>query len=347
MSEQHRMNPGPLLDNNGNLAEPGYAFSLVKRYDRKLIKAHKCRIKEWDYYYVGNKDDGLALTVADNGYMWLAGITILQFKKEGTVEDSQTYMGAFPMGKLNLPSDSRLGDIDFSDSKKGYSFRFFHEGAKRHLICEAAKVGPNAQPFHCDILLSETNGHSMVIATPFKQKHHFYYNQKINNQAASGYAKLGELTIDFNKDSFGVLDWGRGVWSYRNTWYWSSLNSSIDGVPFGWNLGYGFGDTKAASENMLFIGENVYKLDDVRFDIPMGPNGKDEFMKPWKFRSAGGDINAVFTPKYNRHSDTNVLVIRSNQSQVFGTFTGYVLADGHRYDFIDLPGFAEKVFNKW
>ena len=24
--------------------------------------------------------------------------------------------------------------------------------------------------------------------------------------------------------SFGVLDWGRGVWTYKNTWYWGSAS---------------------------------------------------------------------------------------------------------------------------
>ncbi len=52
--------------------------------------------------------------------------------------------------------------------------------------------------------------------------------------------------------SFAVLDWGRGVWTYKNTWYWGSASGLVDGVPFGFNIGYGFGDTSAASENMLF-----------------------------------------------------------------------------------------------
>ena len=61
---QHKLTPGPLLDQTGNLAEAGYAFSLVKDYDRKAIKAGKMRIKEWDYYYIGNNDYGIALTIA-------------------------------------------------------------------------------------------------------------------------------------------------------------------------------------------------------------------------------------------------------------------------------------------
>ncbi len=43
----------------------------------------------------------------------------------------------------------------------------------------------------------------------------------------------------------------------------------VDGVPFGWNIGYGFGDTSAATENMLFYNGKAHKLHSVQFHIPM------------------------------------------------------------------------------
>ena len=46
----------PLLDEDGNLIEPGYATSMIYDYDRTDIKANKLRIKEWDYYLIYNKD---------------------------------------------------------------------------------------------------------------------------------------------------------------------------------------------------------------------------------------------------------------------------------------------------
>ena len=339
------MGPGPLLDLEGNLAEPGFAYSLIKGYDRGLILAPKWRIKEWDYYYVGNKDYGVALTVADNGYMSMASVSVLDFNAKNDV--TKSFIGLFPLGKLKLPSDSRLGDIEFDDKKKGFSFHFLHQGEKRRLICSVEKFNKAKETFRCDILLQETNGRSMVIATPFKKPRHFYYNQKIVNLRCSGYAKVGEKMIDLNKDTFGVLDWGRGVWTYRNTWYWSSASGKVGNHIIGWNLGYGFGDTSAASENMLFIDDKAIKLDDVRMDIPLSERGKDDFLKEWTFRSKEGDIALTFTPVYDRHADTNLLLLRSNQHQVFGRFNGYIRADGKDIDIIDLPGFAEKVYNRW
>ena len=344
MGEQHLLSSGPLLNEAGNLAEAGYAFGLVKRYDREAIKAKKSRIKEWDYYYIGNKERGLALTLADNGYMGLVSISLLDFQKKNDITVSKIIL--FPMGKMKLPRTSRMGDVAYADPKKGIELKFLHQGDKRRLLCTFPKFGKAKQIFRCDILLQETNKNSMVIATPFDTPRHFYYNQKINNLVASGYVKLGETFLDFGRDTYGVLDWGRGVWTYRNTWYWSSLNAFQDGHYIGFNLGYGFGNTSRASENMFFYDEKAVKLDDVKMDIPLAKNGKDDFMRPWTFKSKSGDIDLVFTPIYDRHADMNLLVLRSNQHQVFGTFSGTFTVDGETIVLRDLMGFAEKVYNK-
>ena len=344
MSEQHLLSEGPLLDGNGNLADAGYAYSLVRKYDRKAITASKMRIKEWDYYYVGNAKYGIALTVADNGYMSMASISLLDFR-DVPYDITVSKIGAFPMGKLNLPSSSQSGDVRFKG--KGFDMAFLVEGKKRHLVCSMSKFGKKKELFSCDVFLEPTLDASMVIATPFKKTGHFYYNQKINNQIAHGYAKLGDTTYDFNQDSFGVLDWGRGVWTYKNTWYWSSVSTKYKGHTIGWNLGYGFGDTSKASENMFFFDDKAYKLNDVTMDISLRANGGDDFMKPWTFRSKEGDIAIQFQPVYDRHADTNLLFLRSNQHQVFGTFSGEIHADGKTFSFEELPGFAEKVYNKW
>ncbi|MBR0301819.1 MAG: DUF2804 family protein, partial [Bacilli bacterium] len=66
---QHQLSQGLLLDENGNLNEAGFALSLVRDYNRGQIKGLKSRIKEWDYYYIGNSHFGVALTIVDNSYM--------------------------------------------------------------------------------------------------------------------------------------------------------------------------------------------------------------------------------------------------------------------------------------
>ena len=55
-----------------------------------------------------------------------------------------------------------------------------------------------------------------------------------------------------------------------------------------------------------------------------------------------------FRPVLDRASCTDVKLIKSDQHQVFGMFTGKaVLDDGTVIEVKDFPGFAEKVENKW
>lgn len=340
---QIKLEPGKLLNEEGNLFEAGYANSLVKEYNRLDIKAKKWRIKEWDYYYVGNSKYGIALTIADNSYMSLCSLSFLGFEKPYDI--TKSVMKFFTIGKTNLPSSSKEGDVTYHDKTVFMTFK--HENGKRHLECFWKKFTKEKKDLRLDLYLEETNKDSIVVATPFNKDKHFYYNQKINLLKANGYVKVGDEIIDFNEKTYGVLDWGRGVWTYKNTWYWSSMSGEFEGKRIGFNLGYGFGNNATHSENIFFYEDKSWKLEDVHFDIPISKSGGDSFLEPWKFRSISGDINITFTPILNRHANMNVGVIQSLQNQVFGKFSGYVLVDGKEYYFENMLGFAEKVTNKW
>ena len=340
---QHKLFKGPLLDKKGNLVEAGYAFSLVKEYKRSAIKASKYRIKEWDYYYVGDDEYGIALTIADNSYMSLYSVSVLDFKNKK--EWTKSYMKWFTFGLTKLPSASVDGDTDASGSN--YEMHFINKNGKRELVVSKFKNLSKGIDFSCDVKLSETSENSMVIATPFNKKKHFYYNQKINNMKAVGHFSFGPISHTFKANACAVLDWGRGVWTYSNTWYWSSLNARSNGHYIGFNLGYGFGDTSKASENMFFVDDEAFKLEDVTFNIPLNDKGKDDYLSTWTLTSESKDINLTFKPLIDRYSNTNALLIQSKQHQVFGVFSGTITIRGKKFEIDNLIGFAEKVKNRW
>lgn len=174
---------------------------------------------------------------------------------------------------------------------------FYHEDGLRKLSFHMDKFrGKDA--IEGIVQLSDEPIESMVIATPFDKPGHFYYNQKINCMRAEGWIELGDRRFELTKDKFfAVLDWGRGVWTYHNTWYWGSASGELDGVPFGWNIGYGFGNTEAATENVLFYDGRIHKLSEVRFEIPMDEDGFEDFMKPWVFTSDDNRFYMNFTPR--------------------------------------------------
>ena len=343
---QHRVTrKGPLLDEKGRLVEPGYATSLIKEYNRKDIAANKLRIKEWDYYLIQSDLFALALTIADNGYMGMDSISFMWFD-EAKGSNTQSKIVPLTMGKRKLPATSEIGDIAVSG--KGYDITFQNDGKKRRLFGHMENFA-KGMPILFDITLTDAPRDSMVIMTPYKENEKaFYYNQKINCLRAEGRVEYeGEEYLFAPAHSFAVLDWGRGVWTYKNTWYWGSASGLIGGVPFGFNIGYGFGDTSAATENMLFYDGIAHKLDQVTFHIPE-KDGKCDFLLPWKFTSNDGRFEMDFEPIIDRAALIDLKVLCSDQHQVFGYFTGKaVLDDGTVLEVKKLLGFAEKVYNKW
>lgn len=338
-------NVGNLLDDKGHLIERGYATKLVKKYDRKMIKAGKWRIKEWDYYLIYNDKYGVAITVDDNSYMGLNSFSFLDFSKP--MEITKSPMKFFTNGKTNFPSTSEIGDVKVEEKK--YKFEILNDGKTRK-ISVFMKDFSDKKDAVCELELTNEPKDSMVIITPFKEKKTaFYYNQKIVGFKVNGKVKIGDDEYLFNdKDSRGILDWGRGVWTYKNTWYWGAGCGVVGGHEIGFNIGYGFGDTSAASENMLFYDGVAHKLEDVKFNIPKDAKGNDDFMSPWTFTSSDGRFECDFTPIIDRHSNANILVISSNQHQVFGKFDGRIILDnGKEIKLKNFLGFAEKVKNKW
>ena len=349
MSTQHEITaPQRLLNAEGNIAEPGFAKKLYWQYDRADIKAGKIRIKEWDYYYIGNQDYGLCLTISDVGYVSSLSISLLGYGDK-PFQFNGSEMGIFPMGKVGMPATSERGDV--SAKAGNLDITFENDGEKRHLYGVYQNYVKSGKPLIFDVVLTGIPEESMVIATPFDKKAHFYYNQKINCMYAEGWCEFDGVRYVFNRanGSLGTLDWGRGVWTYDNTWYWGSGQMILEsGDRFGFNIGYGFGNTSAASENMLFFNGKSHKLDEISFNIPKDDNGNYVYMKPWTFTSNDGRFEMSFVPVLDRQCPFNIGLLCMIPHQVFGKMSGKaVLDDGTVIEIKDRLVFAEHVHNKW
>lgn len=338
--------PGPLLDKTGHPVEAGWARKIIKTYDRATIKAPKFRIKEWDYYLViSNKEQtGFAFTVSDDGYIGLQSVSLLDFSDVS--EHTETVLNAFPLGKLRMPSDSSSGDVVYKD--KRLDLEYLLSPGERRIFCNFENF-KDGKPFKCDIRLSQPDADTMVIVKPWQEKRTaFYYNQKINCMRASGTVEFDGRTYTLDPETdFGTLDWGRGVWTYDNTWYWGSGNGVVNGKPFGFNIGYGFADDSAATENIIFYDGKAHKIDEVTFNIPV-ENGQKNYTSPWSFTSSDGRFETEFVPIIDRSAKIDLKVIVTDQHQVFGRMSGKaVLDDGTVLEFKDLLCFAEDVHNKY
>ncbi len=341
MAQHEIVERSTLLDSNGSLVQRGWArhplldcnleASRVYRFARGL---QWFRVKRWDYYGVTFPTGYFSATIADLGYAGQAFVYFVDFENNTYVEDTIT----IPFGSgVNLPRNSHEGASNWSGKKASLAFDI--DGTIRTVHVRWQDFA--GSPLRADLSF-DGGGESTVIATPIGERR-FYYNRKINCMPTTGTITIGDRTIGVERDtSSGTLDWGRGIWEYNSFWVWASGSGFLpDGRRVGLNMGYGFGDTSAATENTLVLNGRIHKLEEVEFDYDNA-----DFMRPWTMKSDRADI--TFTPFLERTAKTNLLLIRSEVHQMFGHYAGTVVDDlGHTIAVDGVVGWAEEHQARW
>lgn len=335
----------PLLDGDGVLFEAGWARKPFWQYQRSMIKAPWYRIKEWDYYYVLSDDleKGITFTISDLGYASMLAICWLDFSTK--TYHQQDLLIPLSNGKLGLDEDSESSCV--IKTSKNFTINYRVEHGRRCIKFNAPNLMLNEHKGisgEFELYHSEASD-SLNIASNWADKATaFYYNRKINGMQAQGNVEINGQRFEFNsKNCLAGMDWGRGNWTYQNRWYWASANGHVNGEVFGLNLGYGFSDRSKASENVAFYKGVAHKIDDLIF-----PFNELDYLQSWQSTSKDGKLSIRFTPLLDRESHVNMLVIRSDQHQVFGYFDGEMtLDDGEVIKFERILGFAEDVYNRF
>jgi hypothetical protein len=337
--------PGPLLDAQGRLAQVGWMrqplldCNLENARFYALRSLQRFRIKRWDYYAFFTPRRFFSATLADLGYAGNIFVYILDYATGELHEEGLV----IPLAKgVALPRNSTVGESCFEDTRARLFFRPVPGGRKVSVSWPAFHDGRGIQ---AEITLRSPAEHeSMNIVIPIGERR-FYYNRKVNCLPAEGMLQYGAQQERLNPyETLGSLDWGRGVWEYRSFWNWASASGFLsDGRTLGLNLGRGFGDLSAATENCLVLNGRIHKLEAVEFDYRSGA-----FMQTWKFRDSQGRLELDFAPFKERIARTNLGIIFSEVHQMFGRYSGRVVTDdGETIPVEGLVGFAEEHQARW
>ena len=344
MKQQLLKGPGKLLDTDGNLTQAGWATQPV--LDANLENCHfyqiralqSLRLKTWDYYAVTTPTHFFSFTVSDVGYLGMVFAYVIDFETGAYKE--QTLSLPFG-GGVKLPRNSTEGVTEYR--KKDLFLRFNVEKESRTVSVRWPGFGGNA--LNAELALDCPEGHeSMTIVIPIQEKR-FYYNRKINCMPASGWVEYQGKRFEIDPSScLGNLDWGRGVWEYSSFWVWASASGFLqDRRCIGINLGFGFGDTSAATENCFILEGKIQKLGEVKFTYD-----NKNFKAPWTMNAPDGRLELVFTPFFERVAKTDALVLKSEVHQMFGRYNGHVVTDdGENLAITDLIGWAEEHNARW
>ena len=334
MKQREFTSPGPVLDEAGRPVA-GYSTHSMLQYDRAAIRANAFRIKEWDFYQVSDRHKCLQFTLGHASYAGQVGIMFFDFEQGEWIANFDKML-VLPFGSLKMPADAEASHTLTCD-KGGMFMQYETRGDTTVLRCRH-------EGFETELTLTRENPCSIALNVPFDESPtRFYYNQKINCMRAAGQVKVGDKTYVFDPgDSFGLLDWGRGVWPFHNEWFWSNGTGLVGGEVFGFNLGCGFGNTETATENTLFWHKQAYKLGRVSI------RHEADYMQPWHLDDDEGRLSLTMTPSWDRTTKTKLLFIDNECHQVFGRFDGFaVLDDGTKLEVRELFAFAEHAVNNW
>lgn len=331
-----------LLDDNGKLIKAGYCEYNRYIYDREHIKFNKGKIKEWDYYQISDDTYTIHFNIFDVSYAGSFVFSVFNRKTGDVIEKCGVSLLTY--GNIKMEEDTNVPHVVSFNSSDCYA-KIVTGIGKRNLY---AKFKSNNVDYEVDINLEyPENLQSLVMAVPFEEENYFYLNQKMNSMVASGTIKSGEnVLIEFSKNnSFGVLDWGRGVWPHQVNWYWGNGNTYLsDGHIFGFEIGWGFGDMSNATENCLFYDGVAHKIEEVYLQ-----KDDTDYMKPWVFTSNDGRFEMTMTPEFDRYTSSRVGNLIGNIChQVFGKWNGTaVLDDGTVLEIHDMLAFCEESDNLW
>lgn len=350
---QHKLEKRhPLLDGNGYVIEAGWANKMILDYNRAAVKKGGIALKEWEYYLALREDKYAAgVTVVSAGPARILTVHFIDFKTQRAVCTSVPFLA--DDGGASLPSGI-FSDytVENDQARISYSYK---DG--RGYVSASMEDFCEGNPISVELSFPLPEKDLTVIVVPYTDPELFYYNCKANCMPATGYMELEGIRYDFSSESsMATYDWGRGIWEPVNQWYWGSASTRLNGVPFGFNIGHGFGDTSEATENMIFYDGVCHKLDRIEFQIPGDIIGDlkhrvpaKSYMEPWRFVTNDGRLDMDFRPILDRSSDVeDVAGFPAGQHQVFGYYSGVaVLDDGTRLPFKNVFGFAEKVVNVW
>ncbi|HRW42408.1 MAG TPA: DUF2804 family protein, partial [Microthrixaceae bacterium] len=132
---------------------------------------------------------------------------------------------------------------------------------------------------------------------------------------------------------------------YRTRWNWGGgAGRSEQGAVVGLQLGAKWTEGTGHTENGVIVDGRLTKIGvelDWTYDW-------DAPMHPWRVRHPDGSLDLALTPRFDRHSKVEAVVMGTEVHQVFGRWSGHVTTDeGEVHHLSGLQGFAEESRSRW
>lgn len=319
---------------NGRFVADGYSTHMNFVFDKKDVKSR--RLKEWDFYQIQCGNTIVQLVIGHISWIGQLSANLIDLSTGEKHSFSKVFFKTRKLKKKMSVNPEKPNMLQWFSPDVKMQF----EVTQRYRRLTFSLFRDKDIRAEVDITLTNASfdKEKAVLAVPFAEEKFWYLNYKENCFAANGYCRLDDKEV-FIKDGTAVFDWGRGVWPKKHEWVWGNGSTSVSGVPFGFNIGWGFGNSQT-TENMFFYDNKAYKLGQVTQTVDS--DGVMHF--------ADEDKNFVFdaTPIFDNFTQTHVPFVNNTCHQVFGTWHGTAkLPDGKKIKVPSFVAFCEHAQNQW
>lgn len=334
---------GELLTEDGLLREPGWSREQLLRWDPARV-ADPARLRQWDFFTIASADVAVNLTLTDLGFVRAATVGVVDLAS-GEVQQTTMLIGGDDAFVLSTAAFA-TASLTLRDQATP-AMAFVGDGRGSTLVTidlAAPTFGPAVRG---TFTVTRRDGMPYLsVATPFAEDPQlFFYEQKIPGLSAEGELTVGGRTWTLAADTASaVMDWGRGAWPETATWRWAAASGTIDGAPIAFNLGEGFGDPTAATENLVVHDDIAHKLGSLVWTFD-----PDDPMADWRFDAPDGRARLTLHPEAPEEGGLDLGPrMRSRLRKAYGTFSGtLVLDDGRTVTLDGVRGFAEQMELAW
>jgi hypothetical protein len=302
--------------------------------------------KRWDYWAILAGDLVVSAVYSNVDYVGLADVYWADL-----VSGVRGGWGTIVRGADGFDLPECPGTAPLMIDHGGLDLAITDDDAGTHLHANWAER--DGRPGRLDVRVALPPDHeSLNVVIPWSDEL-FNFTSKHQARPATGELEVGDRrwvigagggTAGDRDGAWGVLDVGRGRWPSEITWNWGGGAGRSDGHVIGlqvggkWTAGSGF------TENGLIVDGRLSKLGhELTWDYDW-----DEPMRPWRVTDPGGQLDAVLTPRFDKHTKAAGHKRGSETHQVFGTWSGSLRTDdGLALEFDGLQGFAEEARQHW
>ena len=299
------------------------------------------RNKRWDYWAIMAGDLLVSCVYADVDYLGLAEVWWLDLSS-GRAGGRGI---ATPFGRgVDLPDVP--GSAPLSVEQRRFRLDITENDGGTHITASWREKG--GARGRLDARIAQPPGHeSLNVVIPWSARR-FQFTSKHQARPAQGTLTVGprpgtSAATTGTPGRCSTSAGGGGPTDRAGTGVAAPVGSS-DGRVVGIQVGGRWTEGTGGTENGVLVDGRLNKLGrELRWTYD-----PDEPLRPWRVEDPGGRLSLELTPRHDKHTVADALILRTETHQVFGSWSGSFTTDDGEVVALDaLQGFAEESRSRW